>query len=62
MKKRITKKEKIEALVKQFQSEFKVSDLAGHLVELTPVAVTKSQIYAQAIASRAASAQRKKRG
>lgn len=61
MKKRITKKEKIEALVKQFQSEFKVSDLAGHLVELTPVAVTKSQIYAQAIASRA-SAQEKKRG
>lgn len=61
MKKRITKKEKIEALVKQFQSEFKVSSLAGHLVELTPVAATKSQIHAQAIASRE-SAQRKKRG
>ncbi len=61
MKKRITKKEKIEALVKQFQSEFKVSTLAGHLVELTPIAATKSQIHAQAIASRT-SAQGKKRG
>lgn len=61
MKKRITKKEKIEALVKQFQSEFKVSSLAGHLVELTPVAATKSQIHAQAIASRT-NTQGKKRG
>lgn len=61
MKKRITKKEKIEALVKQFQSEFKVSSLTGHLVELTPVAATKSQIHAQAIAART-SAQGKRRG
>lgn len=61
MKKRITKKEKIEALVKQFQSEFKVSALVGHLVELTPVAASKSQIHTQAIASRTA-AQEKKRG